>query len=104
FGIDLALRQQMHRQRYGKYAETVASTGNSNINRLVMPSASQYNVNVLSATFHGYRVEVSQRPGETATMPEQCRVLVVESDMGIQRFGARSASNQNTSARCIPHG
>ena len=89
FGVELALSQQLHRQRYGRYAQGVSSNGAPNANRLV---------------FRGYRAEVTPSASAPLKLPEACRILIVESDMGIQRFGARSASNQNTSERCVPHG
>ena len=104
FGVELALSQQLHRQRYGRYAQGVSSNGAPNANRLVLPSSAKYSVVVSNSNFRGYRAEVTPSASAPLKLPEACRILFVESDMGIQRFGARSASNQNTSERCVPHG
>lgn len=104
FGVEFALGQQLHRQRYGRYAENVSSSGSPNANRLVLPSSAKYNVVVSTADFRGYRAVVKPGARTPLKLPEACRILIVESDMGIQRFGARSATNQNTSDRCVPHG
>ncbi|MEW6205417.1 MAG: prepilin-type N-terminal cleavage/methylation domain-containing protein [Pseudomonadota bacterium] len=104
FGVELALSQQLHRQRYGRYAQNISSSGTPNASRLILPSASNYNVVVRNSNFRSYLAEVSPRENGPLRLPEACRTLIVESDMGIQRFGARSASNQNTSERCVPHG
>ncbi|WP_334120371.1 prepilin-type N-terminal cleavage/methylation domain-containing protein [Limnobacter sp.] len=104
FGVELALSQQLHRQRYGRYAQSISSSGNPDANRLVMPSASKYQVNISSADFRGYRAQVKTHSNDPMRLPTDCRILVVESDMGIQRFGSKSATNQNTSDRCVPHG
>lgn len=104
FGVELALSQQLHRQRYGRYAQNVSSSGTPNANRLVLPSSGNYNVVVSNSDFRGYRAEVKPSVNAPLRLPESCRTLIVESDMGIQRFGARSAANQNTSDRCVPHG
>lgn len=104
FGVELALSQQLHRQRYGRYAQGVSSNGTPNANRLVLPSSTKYNVLVSNSDFRGYRAEITPSAGAPMKLPQACRILIVESDMGIQRFGARSASNQNTSNQCVPHG
>lgn len=102
--MELALSQQLHRQRYGRYAQDVSSNGTPNANRLILPSSAKYRVLVSNSDFRGYRAEVTPSAGAPLKLPEACRTLIVESDMGIQRFGARSAANQNTSDRCVPHG
>lgn len=104
FGVELALSQQLHRQRYGRYAQGVSSNGTPNANRLILPSSAKYRVLVSNSDFRGYRAEVTPSAGAPLKLPEACRTLIVESEMGIQRFGARSAANQNTSDRCVPHG
>lgn len=104
FGVELALKQQIHRQRYGRYAQNIANSGSTDANRLVMPSASNYAISVSSADFRGFRAQVQVNQGDTIRLPSDCKVLVVVSDMGNQRFASTSASGQNTSATCIPHG
>nr|WP_294889980.1 prepilin-type N-terminal cleavage/methylation domain-containing protein [uncultured Limnobacter sp.] len=104
FGVELALKQQLHRQRYGQYAKNVASTGMSDANRLVLPSAVGYQIVVYNPDFRGYRAEIKPSPDAPLKLPEACKILIVESELGIQRFGARSASNQDTSSTCVPHG
>lgn len=103
-GVELALKQQMHRQRYGRYAQNIANSGSADANRLVMPSASNYAISVSNADFRGFRALVQAKQGDTKRLPVDCKVLVVESDMGNQRFGSTSGSGQNTSSTCIPHG
>lgn len=104
FGVELALHQQLHRQRFGRYAQTVSNIGAPAANRLVMPSANKYQVRVSNADFRGYRAEVKKNNNSPQKLPKACVVLVVESAMGIQRFGAQSATGQNTSDQCVPHG
>jgi prepilin-type N-terminal cleavage/methylation domain-containing protein len=104
FGVELALNQQLHRQRFGRYAQTVSSSGTPAASRLVMPSANKYQVSVSSADFRGYTAEVKKLNDSPQKLPAACSVLIVESAMGIQRFGAESATGQNTSDQCVPHG
>jgi len=104
FGVELALHQQLHRQRFGRYALTVASTGAPAASRLVMPSVTKYQVNVSSADFRGYTAEVRKHDRSPQKLPMACAVLIVESAVGIQRFGTQSATGQNTSEQCVPHG
>lgn len=104
FGIELALNQQLHRQRYGRYAQTVSTTGTPDANRLVMASANRYDIGINSADFRAYSAQVRPHTLDSKRLPANCRVLVVESSMGIQRFGSRSATNQNSTEQCIPHG
>ena len=104
FGVELALSQQLHRQRYGRYAQNISTNGTPNPNRLVLPSSNKYSVVISNSDFRGYRAEVRPNANTPLKLPDTCRTLIVESDMGIQRFGARSANNQDTSDRCVPHG
>ena len=104
FGIELALNQQLHRQRHGRYASAVAANGASEANKLVMPSASEYRITVTSATFRDYEALVTPKASDKRELPQDCKILVVTSSMGKQRFLARNASGADTSAGCIPHG
>ena len=104
FGVELALNQQLHRQRFGRYAQTVSSTGTPAANRLVMPSANKYQINVSSADFRGYTAQVKKHNDSPQKLPTACAVLIVESAVGVQRFGTQSATGQNTSEQCVPHG
>lgn len=104
FGVELALNQQLHRQRFGRYAETISTNGSPAANRLVMPSADQYQISVSTADFRGYSAQVRNSANSPKKLPSACVVLTVESAMGIQRFGAQSATGQNTSEQCVPHG
>lgn len=104
FGVDLALNQQLHRQRYGRYAQNITSAGISNPTLLVMPTSDQYQVVISRANFRGYIAEVKPSPEAPLRLPEECQTVIVRSDIGLQRFEAKSASNTDTSAVCIPHG
>lgn len=104
FGVEVALSQQLHRQRYGRYAQNIASNGSPNANLLVVPSANKYQINISSADFRGFSALIQPHQNDPMRLPNECSVLVVESDLGFQRFGSKSAANQTTSDRCIPHG
>lgn len=104
FGVELALNQQLHRQRYGSYAQRVTSAGTSSSTNMVMPTSDKYTVKVSGADFRGYTAQVTPSTNWPTRLPEECSVLVVESDRGLQRFGAKSATNAPTSDKCIPHG
>lgn len=104
FGSEMALSQQLHRQRYGRYSQNIASNGTTNANRLVMQSADQYKITVTRADFRGYSARIQAHASDPLRLPDNCKILIVESDMGIQRFRSRSGTNQDTSSRCIPHG
>lgn len=104
FGLEMALKQQLHRQRYGRYAQNISNSGSPNASLLIMPSSNKYRVSINSADFRSFRAEIQPHQNDTMRLPEECRILLVESDMGSQRFGSKSASNQNTSDRCVPHG
>lgn len=104
FGTELALNQQLHRQRHGRYAQNIASNGTPSASLLIMPSAKKYNVVVSKADFRSYYAEVKPNSGTPLKLPEACKSLIVESDLGLQRFGAKSSTNENSSSKCIPHG
>jgi prepilin-type N-terminal cleavage/methylation domain-containing protein len=104
FGIELAMNQQIHRQRFGLYATQVAATGNSSASQMVMSSAGSYSVRIESATFRSFRASVQPLASDHRKLPTGCNILIVESDMGLQRLGSLSADNQNTSSTCVSHG
>lgn len=104
FGIELAMSQQLHRQRFGQYARQVAATGTPSTDLLVMPLADQFHVTVQDSDFRRFSAIVTPHATDLRRLPSECSVLIVESDMGLQRLYSRSSSNQDTSARCIPHG
>lgn len=104
FGVEFALKQQLHRQQFGRYAQRVDNKGLSSPDRLVMASAAEYQVNVSNADLRGYRAEIMPHAEDDRRLPSDCRVLLVESDTGSQRFKTRSSSNEISTKRCIPYG
>ena len=104
FGIELALNQQLHRQRHGRYASAVAAAGTPSATTLIMPSANDYLITINTADFRQYSATVTPTQNDIRPLPRDCKALVVQSIRGNQRFATRSANGQDTTARCTPHG
>lgn len=99
----LALSQQAHRQRYGRYASEVAAYGTPNTNRLIFKDASSYSIAIESADFRGFEANLAPRTDALDT-PDQCKRLVVSSSQGYISYSSRNQKNQDSTTDCMPNG
>lgn len=101
-GARLALEQQAHRQRYGRFASSVSAGGSGNSSTLVSSLAQDYQIQINSADFRQF--EGVLRANSTSTrLPESCQVLVVRNTQGMISFVARNAQGTSQPA-CLGRG
>jgi type IV pilus assembly protein PilE len=102
-----ALSQQEHRQRYGAYASTVQSSGNSAASTMIFAEATNYSIKVSSANIRTFVATIT--PTQTTNnasrnTPEDCRTIQITSEQGYLSYLALdNAGNDNTN-NCMPNG
>jgi type IV pilus assembly protein PilE len=99
----LALSQQEHRQRHGRYAGTVSATGTSSATNMLFSEATDYTVRITASDFRTFNAEITPSRA-TFNTPTNCRTVVVNSNQGYLTYSSLSADKKNSTNDCMPNG
>jgi prepilin-type N-terminal cleavage/methylation domain-containing protein len=100
-----ALSQQEHRQRYGAYASTVQSSGNSAASTMIFAEANNYTVKVSKADFKTFEATIEPNANQTTYQtPDNCKKIQITSEQGYLSYVALDRADKDTTTTCMPNG